>query len=146
MPGQSDSSPSWPAEQVSEPTEHRPRLRRVHFISLGAVIVVIVVAVVVVIGGHKTGTNGVPLPPVGTRVAGTVTSVSGTSITIRLGQATETATITKSTEFLGQVRSIGAVKVGDHVGAALTQDGGKQHAYALEDPFGTPSPALNGGE
>jgi hypothetical protein len=143
MPWRSDPSPSSPEEPASEPAEHL--LRRVHFISLGAVVVAIVVAAVVIISGHKTGSDGVPLPSAGTDAAGTVTSVSSTSITIRLGKKlTRTASVTKSTEFLGQVRSISGIKVGDKIGAVLTQNGGKLHAYALEDPFGSPTPYPGG--
>jgi len=140
-----DSIPSWPKEQITEPRERRPRRRRILFISLGALIVVIVVAVVLIVSGHKTGVSGPPLPNVGTDVVGTVTSVSSTSITIQVGnKATETATVTKSTEFLGQAQNISEIKVGDQVGAALTGAGDRQHAYALEDPFGSPAVDTNG--
>jgi amino acid transporter len=143
MRRKSDSSSSWTKERVREPAERR--LGRALLISLGAVAVVIIMVVVIIIRGHKTGSGGVPLPSVGTDVAGTVTSVSATSITIQVGQrATETASVTKSTEFLGQAQSISGIKVGDRIGAALTRNGGKQHAYALEDPFGSPTPYPTG--
>lgn len=137
-----DSIPSWPRERVSEPPERR---RRVHLISLAALIVVIAVAVAVVISGHKTGTSGPPLPSVGSDVVGTVTAVSSTSITLQVGdKATETAMVTESTKFLGQAHRIGEIRIGDRVGAALTEVAGRQHAYALEDPFGSPTSYPNG--
>ncbi|HTZ29461.1 MAG TPA: DUF5666 domain-containing protein [Streptosporangiaceae bacterium] len=73
-------------------------------------------------------------------VAGPVTAVSGTSITIGGPGHTVTAAITSATRITGKVTSIGAIKVGDQVSAQITQaSGGQPTAAAIQDPAQAPS-------
>ena len=69
-------------------------------------------------------------------VAGPVTAVSSTSITIGGGPGRAvTAAITNSTRITGKVTSIGGVKVGDHVSAQITEsNGGRPTVTAIQDP------------
>jgi hypothetical protein len=69
-------------------------------------------------------------------VAGPVTSVSSTSITISGGPGRSvTAAITNSTRITGKVTSIGGVKVGDQVSAQITKsNGGRPTVTAMQDP------------
>jgi hypothetical protein len=67
-------------------------------------------------------------------VLGTVTAVSGTSITIGGPEHTITATVTGATRVTGNVAGLGGIKVGDHVSAQLTQDGGRVTAVTIADP------------
>jgi hypothetical protein len=73
-------------------------------------------------------------------VAGPVTAVSSTSITIGGPGHTVTAAITSATRITGKVTSIGAIKVGDQVSAQITQrNGGQPTVTALQDPAQAPS-------
>jgi hypothetical protein len=73
-------------------------------------------------------------------VAGPVTAVSSTSITIGGPGHTVTAAITSATRITGKVTSIGAIKVGDQVSAQITQsNGGQPTVTALQDPAQGPS-------
>ena len=72
-------------------------------------------------------------------VIGAVTAVSGTSITIGGPGHTITATVTGATRVTGKVAGLGGIKVGDHVSAQLTQDGGRVTAVAIADPAQAPA-------
>jgi len=73
-------------------------------------------------------------------VAGPVTAVSSTSITIGGPGHTVTAAITSATRITGKVTSIGAIKVGDQVSAQITQtNGGRPTVTAIQDPAQAPS-------
>jgi hypothetical protein len=73
-------------------------------------------------------------------VAGPVTAVSSTSITIGGPGHTVTAAITSSTRITGKMTSIGAIKVGDQVSAQITQtSGGQPTVTAIQDPAQAPS-------
>ena len=73
-------------------------------------------------------------------VAGPVTAVSSTSITIGGPGRTVTATITSATRITGKVSSIGAIKVGDQVSAQITQsNGGQPTVTAIQYPAQVPS-------
>jgi len=82
-------------------------------------------------GGGGSGT--------GMFVIGTVTAVSGTSITIGGPGHTITATVTSATRVTGKVAGLGGIKAGDHVSAQLTQDGGRVTAVAIADPAQAPA-------
>jgi hypothetical protein len=82
-------------------------------------------------GGGGSGT--------GMFVIGTVTAVSGTSITIGGPGHTIAATVTSATRVSGKVAGLGGIKVGDHVSAQLTQDGGRVTAVAIADPAQAPA-------
>jgi hypothetical protein len=73
-------------------------------------------------------------------VAGPVTAVSSTSITIGGPNHTLTAAITSSTRITGKVTSIGGIKVGDQVSAQITEsNGGQPTVAAIQDPAQPPS-------
>jgi hypothetical protein len=73
-------------------------------------------------------------------VAGPVTAVSSTSITIGGPNHTVTAAITSSTRITGKVTSIGGIKVGDQVSAQITEsNGGQPTVTAIQDPAQAPS-------
>jgi hypothetical protein len=73
-------------------------------------------------------------------VAGPVTAVSSTSITIGGPNHTVTAAITSSTRITGEVTSIGGIKVGDQVSAQITEsNGGQPTVAAIQDPAQAPS-------
>jgi hypothetical protein len=73
-------------------------------------------------------------------VAGPVTAVSSTSITIGGPNHTVTAAITSSTRITGKVTSIGGIKVGDQVSAQITEsNGGQPTVAAIQDPAQVPS-------
>jgi hypothetical protein len=72
-------------------------------------------------------------------VIGTVTAASRTSITIGGQGHTITATVTSATRVTGKVAGLGGIKVGDHVSAQLTQDGGRVTAVAIADPAQAPA-------
>jgi hypothetical protein len=72
-------------------------------------------------------------------VIGTVTAVSGTSITIGGPGHTITAAVTSATRVTGNVAGLGGIKVGDQVSAQLTQDGGRVTAVAIADPAQAPA-------
>ena len=78
-------------------------------------------------------------PGSGMFVLGTVTAVSGSSITIGGPGHTITATVTSATRVTGKVAGLGGIKVGDHVSAQLTQDGGRIIAVAIADPAQAPA-------
>ena len=78
-------------------------------------------------------------PGSGMFVLGTVTAVSGSSITIGGPGHTITATVTSATRVTGKVAGLGGIKVGDHVSAQLTQDGGRVTAVAIADPAQAPA-------
>ena len=72
-------------------------------------------------------------------IAGQVTAVSGTSITIGGPGRSITATVTSSTRFTGRVSSITGIKVGDQVSAQLTQNGDTVTAVSVSDPAQLPA-------
>jgi hypothetical protein len=73
-------------------------------------------------------------------VAGPVTAVSSTSITIGGPNHTVTAAITSATRITGKVTSIGGIKVGDQVSAQITEsNGGQPTVAAIQDPAQAPS-------
>ncbi len=73
-------------------------------------------------------------------VAGPVTAVSSTSITIGGPNHTVTAAITSSTRITGKVTSVGGIKVGDQVSAQITEsNGGQPTVAAIQDPAQAPS-------
>jgi hypothetical protein len=73
-------------------------------------------------------------------VAGPVTAVSSTSITIGGPGHTVTAAITSATRITGKVTSIGGIKVGDQVSAQITEsNGGQPTVTAIQDPAQAPS-------
>ena len=73
-------------------------------------------------------------------VAGPVTAVSRTSITIGGPNHTVTATITSATRITGKVTGIGGIKVGDQVSAQITESsGGQPTVAAIQDPAQAPS-------
>jgi hypothetical protein len=73
-------------------------------------------------------------------VAGPVTAVSSTSITIGGPDHTVTAAITSATRISGKVSSIGGIKVGDQVSAQITQsNGGRPTVTAIQYPAQAPS-------
>jgi hypothetical protein len=73
-------------------------------------------------------------------VAGPVTAVSSTSITIGGPGHTVTAAITGATRITGKVTSIGAIKVGDQVSAQISQsNGGQPTVTAIQDPAQAPA-------
>ena len=73
-------------------------------------------------------------------VAGQVTAVSSTSITIGGPNHTVTAAITSSTRITGKVTGIGGIKVGDQVSAQITEsNGGQPTVAAIQDPAQAPS-------
>lgn len=67
-------------------------------------------------------------------LAGTVTAVSATSITIAGAGPTVTATVTPSTRVSGRVASIRGIKVGDQVSALITRNGSRATATAIAYP------------
>jgi hypothetical protein len=72
-------------------------------------------------------------------VIGTVTAVSGTSITIGGPGHKVTATVTGATRVTGKVAGIGGIRVGDQVSAQLTQGSGRTIAVAIADPAQPPA-------
>src|ERR1700728_516770 len=98
----------------------------------------------VVPGGGSGGIPGGTIPGGGAVgemfVAGPVTAISGTSITIGGPNHTVTAAITSSTRMTGKVTSVGAIKVGDQVSAQITEsNGGQPTVTAIQDPAQVPS-------
>jgi uncharacterized protein DUF5666 len=72
-------------------------------------------------------------------IAGPVTAVSGTSITIGGQGRPVTAAVTGATRITGKVCSISGIRVGDQVSAQITQEaGGKPTAVAIQDPARRP--------
>lgn len=69
-------------------------------------------------------------------LVGTVTAVSSTSITIAGAGPAVTAAVTSSTRVSGRVASISGIKVGDHVSALISQNGGRATATAIAYPPG----------
>lgn len=76
------------------------------------------------------------------QLVGTVTAVSGTSITIGGNGQPVTATITEATKFAGQVRSAAGIKVGDEVYAVVTGTTSKLTAASIQDPVSGPAGSL----
>jgi hypothetical protein len=99
--------------------------------------------------GAGTGTRlsplggGVPsLAPGATlqlEIAGPVTAVSASSITIGAGDRTIKAAVTRATAVTGKVTSVGGIKVGDVVSATITGADGKLTAQSIQDPASLPS-------
>ncbi|MDR3036646.1 MAG: hypothetical protein LBV78_26685 [Kitasatospora sp.] len=100
----------------------------------------IVLAVTGSSGGSPSAGNtrgGSALPGSGATtlfLAGTVTAVSATSITIAGAGPTVTATVTPSTRVSGRVTSIRGIKVGDQVSALITRNGSGATAAAIAYP------------
>lgn len=95
-------------------------------------------------GGNQLPQGGAPgaLPGSGqaeqVEIAGKVTAVSATSITLEGAGQQITATVTSATKVTGRVTSITGVKPGDLVSAQLTGTGGKLTATAIQDPASLP--------
>lgn len=87
-------------------------------------------------GGVPPGGGG---PGASMFVIGTVTAVSGTSITIGGQGHTITATVTHATRVTGKVAGLGGIKAGDRVSAQLTQEGGRVTAATIADPAQAPA-------
>jgi hypothetical protein len=71
-------------------------------------------------------------------IAGRVTAVSSSSITIRGRTRSVTAAVTGSTRVTGKTSGIGGVSVGDQVSAQVTRPGGRLTAAAIQDPARLP--------
>jgi len=71
-------------------------------------------------------------------VIGTVTAVSGTSITIGGQGHTITVTVTSATRVTGKAAGLNGIKAGDQVSAQLTQGGGRVTAVTVADPAQAP--------
>jgi hypothetical protein len=67
-------------------------------------------------------------------VAGTVTKISRTSITIGGPDGQVTAAITGSTRIISK----SSIKVGDRVSAQITSSNGQSEATAIQDPAQVP--------
>jgi hypothetical protein len=72
------------------------------------------------------------------QIAGQVTAISATSITLTSGGQQVTAAVTSSTRVTGRVTSIGGVKTGDLVSVQITGSNGKLTATAIQDPASLP--------
>jgi hypothetical protein len=94
-------------------------------------------------GGNSQPGGGGALPGPGGSgtlfVAGKVTAVSGTSITVGGPGHTVTAAVTRSTRITGKVSGISGIKVGDQVSAQIAQNGGAARATAIQDPAQPPA-------
>jgi hypothetical protein len=75
-------------------------------------------------------------------LVGTVTAVSSTSITIAGAGPAVTAAVTPSTRVSDRVDGISGIRVGDHVSALISQNGGRATATAIAYP---PEPAGGAG-
>jgi hypothetical protein len=71
-------------------------------------------------------------------MAGKVTAVSATSITLAAGGQQVTAAVTGATKVTGRVSAISGVKVGDMVAAQITGIDGRLTATAIQDPASLP--------
>lgn len=99
--------------------------------------------------GAGTGTRlsplggGVPsLAPGATlqlEIAGPVTAVTASSITIGGGDRAIKAAVTRATAVTGKVTSVGGIKVGDVVSATIAGADGKLTAQSIQDPASLPS-------
>ena len=88
--------------------------------------------------GPGSGGGALPGPGAQMFVAGPVTAVSSTSITIGGPMRSITAAVTSTTKVTGNVSSISSVKVGDQVSAQLAQSGSTVTAVAIQDPARQP--------
>jgi hypothetical protein len=93
-------------------------------------------------GGAAPNGGAIPTPGSGPQlrlqIAGKVTAISATSITLRSGGQQVTAAVTSSTRVTGRVTSIGGVKKGDLVSVQITGSNGKLTATAIQDPASLP--------
>jgi hypothetical protein len=93
-------------------------------------------------GGAAPSGGAIPTPGPGQQlrlqIAGQVTAVSATSITLTSGGQQVTAAVTSSTRVTGRVTSIGGVKTGDLVSVQITGSNGKLAATAIQDPASQP--------
>lgn len=93
-------------------------------------------------GGAAPNGGAIPTPGPGEQlrlqIAGKVTGVSATSITLTSGGQQVTAAVTGSTRVTGRVTSIGGVKTGDLVSVQITGSNGKLTATAIQDPASLP--------
>jgi hypothetical protein len=89
-------------------------------------------------GGPVSGLPGGASGAAQIMLAGTVTAVSRTSITIGGPGRPVTGAVTSATRVTGKVTSISGVRPGDHVSAQFTQDGGETVAAAIQDPARAP--------
>ena len=92
-------------------------------------------------GGPAPG-GSVPAPGGGQglqlEIAGKVTAVSATSITVAGPAHQVTAAVTSATKVSGQVSDIAGVKAGDQVSMQATGTEGKLTATAIQDPASLP--------
>ncbi|MBO0788353.1 MAG: hypothetical protein J2P33_20015, partial [Actinobacteria bacterium] len=87
-------------------------------------------------GGLPGGSGGAGMRLL---IAGRVTAVSSSSITIRGRGRPLTAAVTGSTRVTGKTSGIGGIRVGDRVSAQITQHGaGRLTAAAIQDPARLP--------
>jgi hypothetical protein len=94
-------------------------------------------------GGALPGGSGSGGQTIVDTIAGKVTAVSSTSITIGGNGQSVKAAVTKSTKVQGNDSSISQVKVGDMVLAQVLVSGPKYSALAIQDPAGiTPGSSL----
>jgi len=93
-------------------------------------------------GGAAPNGGAIPTPAPGQQLrlqlAGQVTAVSATSITITGNSQQVRAAVTSSTKVTGRVTSIAGVKTGDLVAAQITDTGGKLTATTIQDPSSLP--------
>jgi hypothetical protein len=93
-------------------------------------------------GGAAPNGGAIPTPGPGEQlrlqIAGKVTGVSATSITLTSGGQQVTAAVTSSTRVTGRVTRIGGVKKGDLVSVQITGSNGKLTASAIQDPASLP--------
>lgn len=87
--------------------------------------------------------NALPAPGIGggsgvseqLMLAGKVTAVSGTAITIHAGADAISAEITSATQFSGSVKSSRGIKIGDEVMLEVSVSDGRNVATGIQDPF-----------
>jgi hypothetical protein len=89
-------------------------------------------------GGGSSGGVGIPGAPAEIFMAGRVTAVSGTSITIAGPSHVIKAAITSATKFEGKAKSISQVKVGDIITAQVDNTKNPAVVTVLQDPAQIP--------
>lgn len=92
-------------------------------------------------GNGNGNSGGIPASGGGLQIflAGQVTKVSSTSITINGAGNTITAAVTSATKFGGKVTSISQIKVGDFISAQIRGSTSHPVAALIQDPPETPN-------
>jgi hypothetical protein len=92
-------------------------------------------------GNGSGNSGGIPASGGGLQIflAGQVTKVSSTSITINGAGNTITAAVTSATKFGGKVSSISQIKVGDFISAQIRGSTSHPVAALIQDPPETPN-------